>query len=526
MAIKIKKTSSFNGFYPTDSKKYVYLTSLSTEGSEEAQKTYEVAKNLVSSTVSSFSTNEKLDLAFSNLLSLAEREREAENQFLSTQLKINLQEVQAYGFKQLIDSFNSILNLESTYRSNIEKVKMMSEENSSGWIDRLYTITNYELPAVVEKTLQGILGKDLEHLEGLMTGMYDEQIRSECAEALAKALREKYAIGTEGDKYYAEFAQMMRSLTARSPLIQNIMRNYGLSGEQLRTSVISKQKANKAVNISNIYLQRRGGNVYEDFVQRVLSSIESDGKTVAINTGALNNMKADHILTIGLNNPESMLKQINKNLDIDDNSTRLKNIQLFEEFFKDIERAKSSIVFVSDKNYNLKTSSFAAMKGFGAERPTLENLGGVLSRAGMSDVDDMIFALANTGNMRFNTDASGLEKYLATKIANFLFDDVVITDQLDNLTSSVNRIHVFNLGNIYVPLSVLLQGVYSSLTNIKSDYTQYVNVKYSAAKISYKEQTDGLDEGDWSSLYNEVITSSHVAFHFFGNFMNFVKAYL
>jgi len=36
MAIKIKKTSSFNAFYPIDSKKYVYLTSLSTENSEEA----------------------------------------------------------------------------------------------------------------------------------------------------------------------------------------------------------------------------------------------------------------------------------------------------------------------------------------------------------------------------------------------------------------------------------------------------------------------------------------------------------
>jgi len=71
----------------------------------------------------------------------------------------------------------------------------------------------------------------LENLEGLMTGMYDEQIRIKCAEALAKALRDKYAIGTDGDKYYAEFAQMMRSLTAGSPLIQNIMKNYGLSGD-------------------------------------------------------------------------------------------------------------------------------------------------------------------------------------------------------------------------------------------------------------------------------------------------------
>ena len=401
-----------------------------------------------------------------------------------------------------------------------------TQNKNTGQMDRLYSIVNYELPSVLENTLKLILGENLENIEGLMTGQYDEQIKKQCADALTEALRTKYSVGSEADKEYAEFAQMMRTITASDPLISNIMKNYGISGDQLRASIDAKRSKGQRVGSDNIFLQRRGGNVFEDFVQKVLDGIKSDGKTISFQTGALNNMKADHIIAIGINNAESLLKKLNYDNSVDNNSVRLKNIQLIENFLNNVEKANSSIVFVSDKNYNLKTDSFAAMKGFGAERPTLENLGGVLSRAGVDDIDDLIFGLANTGNMRINTSAAGMERYMATKIANFLFDDVVIADSLDDNISSINRIHVFNLGNIYIPLSVLLQGVYTSLMTIGADYTQYVNVKYSAAKISYTEQTDGLDPEDWNSLYNSVIKGSHVAFHFFGNFMDFVRQHL
>jgi hypothetical protein len=40
-------------------------------------------------------------------------------------------------------------------------------------------------------------------------------------------------------------------------------------------------------------------------------------------------MKADHLLTFGIDSPEDLLKQINGGLKIDDDSTRLKNIELF-----------------------------------------------------------------------------------------------------------------------------------------------------------------------------------------------------
>lgn len=513
-------------FYPPQgSLSYVYLTSLQGEDSEEAKNLSAWAAGTIPSIANSFSAEGILTTAYSSLSGLIQTERDAENQFLSTQLKLSLEEVQSYGIKKLIDSFNKILNLESTYQQNVSRVKSMEEKNIQGYIDRLYSVANYELPKAIESFIESKLSS-WETSEQLMSGQYDEEIKQEAAECLTKKIHQIYAEGTDADKRYSEFAQMMRNITSSDPLIGNLMRNYGIMPEQLRTSIEQKRKVNKKVTPQNVYLQRRGGNIFEDFVQQVLNSVTAGKGGISFNTAAFNNMKADHTIMYGINNGESLLKSVNKDLVVDTDSTRLKNIELFERFFNQIEKAKSSIVFISDKNYNLKAKTFADLKGFGAENPTLQNLGGVLAKANIGRVDEIVFALANTGPRRFNNSAASIERYLATKIANFLFDDVVITDQLDNNISSVSRIHVFNLGGIYVPLSVFLQGVYNSLTSLHGDYTEYVNVKYHATGIPYTEQTDGLTEGDWNQLYNHVISKSHVSMHFFGNFIDFISANL
>jgi hypothetical protein len=72
---------------------------------------------------------------------------------------------------------------------------------------------------------------------------------------------------------------------------------------------------------------------------------------------------------------------------------------------------------------------------------------------------------------------------------------------LEKNSSSINRIHVFNLGEIYVPLSVFLSATLQALNNIETDYTNYVNVTISPTSLSYTEQKDGLTESDWSVLY-------------------------
>lgn len=523
-----KKTVFVRGkgeaFYPPEnSVGYVYLKSLVNEEGEKGKETASWASSLVSSKAGQFGSEGTMDIALNSLGGLVGREREAENQFLSEQLGIDVQQIKNYDFKQLIDKFNTILNLESTYRTNIERIKMMSKEGSQGNIDRLYTVVNYELPDAIFKFIETYLGEDLDRLEGLMLGKYDGDLEDKAARFLTEKLKIIYAKDSSADEGYKEFAEMIRSISHTDPLIQNLLRNYGLTTEQLRQSVIEKRKEKKTVTAKNIYLQRRGGNAFEVMVQKVLDSISAEKNGIAINTGSLNNMKADHIMTFGISSPEEMLRDINGGIKIDDDSTRLKNIELLSQFFERIKKVNSSIVFISDKNYNLKTSSFAAMKGFAAETPTLANLGGVLSRAGVSNIDDLVFALANTGSGRFNVSAANMERFIATKIGNFLFDDIVITDTLDDYSSSMNRIHVFNLGGIYVPLSVFLESAYQALNSISGQYQEYINVKYHATSIPYAEQKDGLTRSDWVELYNHVISKSTIAIHFFGDFMQFIQ---
>ena len=58
-----------------------------------------------------------------------------------------------------------------------------------------------------------------------------------------------------------------------------------------------------------------------------------------------------------------------------------------------------------------------------------------MNKVGDNNLDDLIFVLLNTGNgmMRSNRESETVEirKYIATKIGQFLFDDVAITESLE-----------------------------------------------------------------------------------------------
>jgi len=65
--------------------------------------------------------------------------------------------------------------------------------------------------------------------------------------------------------------------------------------------------------------------------------------------------------------------------------------------------------------------------------------------------------LRNTGNEMINTNGDNIDivrRTLASLIGNFLFDDVVISNELK--PANINAVHLLNLDNIYIPLSVFL----------------------------------------------------------------------
>ena len=114
-------------------------------------------------------------------------------------------------------------------------------------------------------------------------------------------------------------------------------------------------------------------------------------------------------------------------------------------------------------------------------------------------------------------------RVIALNIADFLFDDVTITDALDTYSSNLNVIHIFNLNGILVPLSVFLEGVAHSIENNWEEILNYVSVSFHAKRVSYN--TDGnkeLTEQDWVNFYQAKLSNNTVSIHFFGDFVNFI----
>lgn len=532
-------SESKTGYPDSFSKKRIYLTSLESEPNEIAKNLYLTAKNEISAAKANFFQGAAWRSAYSNLQSLIQTERAAEQGFLSANLKgITLEEIQGYRFKEMIEAFNRILSYESTFRTNLSRVLAMDQgANKTGQIDRLYALLNYSLPQKLGQYLTKLIGSSFEEVDKLLSGQYDGQILEEAAEIIRLEIQKVYGEGGSASAEYIEFANLLTKLLDEGALVNQILMGYGVSPYQLReqfTSIQAKAggagKNGKTIGPKELMLKRQGGVMFETMIDQVLQAVAASFQGKAIHTGSMNNMKADHIITIGLGNLEQKLQEmVDSQKGQGERSIRLKNIKALEQFLTDLRETTGSIVFVSDKNYRLNSQEFAQKKGFGAEEPTFENLEKVLSRAmtrNLSDLENLIFVLANTGEGRINQETEQIERYLATMIGNFVFDDVVLTDQLNDQNSSLNRIHVFNLGNIYVPLSVFLEAVYFAMQQVSRDYTDYVNVQISPGDLEYEKQQDGLDEADWSMLYSQVIRSGKVSFHFFGNFIQFIKQHL
>ena len=532
-----------SAFYPEVERRYVYLTSLQNEPAEEPRQLYSQAKGAIDALNQSFVGGAAWNTAYANLNALVQRERQAEEAFLSSNLQgVTMEQVRGFGFKQMVDSFNKILSYESTYQTNLNRVAAMDQGTlKNGQVDRLYALLNFSLPQKLAKYLTALLNGQVENLDRLTRGDFDDEIKEQTTIIVKEEIEKLYGENGTVAAEYEEFSRLMQQLLSGGDFINQLLINYGVSPEQLRQSVTEtrtairsggkgKLKSDSQITGKNIMLQKQGGNVFETFINQILNAVSESFQGQTIATGKLNNMKADHIITIGLGNMEERLKQlVEGEKGQGEKSIRLKNIKALEKFFDDLHDVKGSIIFVSDKNYRLNAQSFAENKGFGAENPSIENLNKVLGRAmtrNVGDLEDLIFVLANTGNERINDQTENIERYLATMIGSFVFDDVAITDQLDDQASSVNRIHVFNLGNIYIPLSVFLQAAYQAFQQASKAFTDFVNVEIQPGQIEYTEQTDGLQQSDWSNLYQQAVSKGHVAFHFFGSFVQFISQYI
>lgn len=198
------------------------------------------------------------------------------------------------------------------------------------------------------------------------------------------------------------------------------------------------------------------------------------------------------------------------------NSIRARGIDSMRDLYQQIGQAKGDIVLISDKNYIIN-QAFHERKGFKAQESTslnaLNDLFNNLDITGFN-IDAMINYLANIGsNLVEKKIDSSIIRAISTQVGNFLFDDL----SFRNVPVNANIIHVFNLSGIYVPLSVVLEGVSHGLSNLNgAKLESYVSVKFKSSSDAPEKWTKEKDP--WIKFRNAKMQNNKLTIHFLQDF--------
>lgn len=201
-------------------------------------------------------------------------------------------------------------------------------------------------------------------------------------------------------------------------------------------------------------------------------------------------------------------------------SKRINAINNSETFFRLLHEAEGDIVFVSDKNYQIKSEGF---DGYSAQDDiTLENLKLLLNKVHYpGDVDQLYGYLSNCGKgMLLGTGKSSeVLNGVATYIGHFLFDDLTITGSI----SGINRVHLLNLSGFYLPLSVYLDALLEAAKSSQQEVSQYASAHfYGHGKPPQEHGWSG--SGDFDTFRQTRLDESRIEIKFMTNIAEFITS--
>lgn len=489
---------------------------------------------------------------------IAETENEKElallREVFGQDLHINLQNQN--DVKSLIEALNSVLNIKDVYNRNVRTLELSNGGMKSvvsffptyflqvwneQWED-IYLAT-CDMFAQGKITLEEALKKEVNKRIDNMTIEAIERMLS--AQAEMKDMR-------EDDKYnkaYQELLDAIRTLPKyRNEIIERIRSIYQLDklsdniAEQIKgeghitKKQIEKKLKNSAKKPVEIQSASRGGLTLETIEKMVFNmvgdKIEASGRMArTIHTGKIGNMKADNIMTIGLA-PSIIDEWLDDIMEIS-GSSRADNIERIRRLGELTQNAdKGFIIYSSDKNYTLN-QRFREQFGFSA--------GSALSAQSFYDVTRNVNKNARTfTGLLVNTiggaimDNEGtrdrLAEIVAEDIAVMLFDDYQTIGDFRGKTGA-RAIHIMNLGNIMIPLSVFLTMFANAVEQAESEPSDFVKVAIMTPEIEFKTYSEQLEwqareratsSEAWSFQREQALQKTRISVRFFREFRSFI----
>lgn len=214
----------------------------------------------------------------------------------------------------------------------------------------------------------------------------------------------------------------------------------------------------------------------------------------------------------------------------DDRSNRINAMSNAEDLFRALHDAEGEIIFVSDKNYQIKAEGFDGYLAQGNIK--LRNLEPLLNKVGYpGDFQSLVHYLANCGqNMLLGVGkTTEILSGVATQIGHFLFDDLTIgTTTGTALPSGITRVHLLNLSGFYVPLSIYMDGLISSVEEAEATMKSVEAGKFVNTVFVGKGNvhvSPGWPEGkaDFNTFRDIRVNQSYLEIHFMRDMIGFMS---
>ena len=453
----------------------------------------------------------------------------------------------------LIKAFSLIFMSEEAFKRNLQLLNQVKDGDSA-----IYHYFSSLLSSYIQKAARDVIGKKLSQLVKIdlkivmndlvdeilelglrrMFSMVDKKTSSGYIETHYQ--KQKNIQGTE-IQVYKDLLRMIKEFMS-TPFKKMVQEELGLTEDFIRETIRIKQLNKRApgqkgtggsrrlpVLTSTVVNGNAKGSVQElfekVFVSQGLSKL--DGLTfgngfLTFRTG-FKGVKSDVIgsnlaTAKGYVDISPLLSTSGK-----DKSNRVNQIKNSEKFFQHLRKAKGEIVFISDKNYQIKTTGF---KGYMAQgNIKLTNLEALLNKVGYSgDFSSLLDYLANCGqNMLFGSgNTAEILSGVATQIGHFLFDDLTITAT----PAGVNRVHLLNLSGFYMPLSVYMDALIHAVRSAEKETYKYVNTKFVGKGGLPSKGGWPNGTGDFESFRERRISESYLEVHFMKDIANFITSHV
>lgn len=492
---------------------------------------------------------------------MAEYEKEKElallREVFGQELTISLDKPQ--DAKMLIDALNSTLNIKEIYERNIEMLELSIGGRKSvisffptyfiqAWNDRwkeIYDATVKTFSSGKKITLEEALQKEI--------NIRLDSITADAIERMFQAEPEMKAMRGEDSQHKEAYKQLLNAFQNmpryRNELVEQIRSIYKI--DELSKAIsedikdkghLTKQKIEKKLKTSprtpiQFQTGRRGGLTLEAIehltFELVGDALEAKGISAkAIHTGNIGFMKNDNILALGIN--AGLIDEWMEDIAINNKgSSRKENIDRMRKLHALVENLDSGfLVYSSDKNYTLN-KNFRDKFGFPAGSSISMNSFYEATRNVNKNARTFVGLIVNTieGAIMGNDSArEKLSEAMATDFAMMMFDDYqTIGDFRGRKGAKV--IHIMNLDNIMIPLSVFLTMLANAVERAETDVDDFVKVVLMTPEIEFKDynaqskwqfDNDESSRSAWTLQRDEALKKTRISVNFFKEFRDFI----